>query len=488
MSNSNILWVEDFGGGDVITTVDDVLGGIIETENLPNEKRQLRKVLANNGITVQLNFQDAISFINNHLDTIDYVILDIDLDTLPRGKTESAVRDCPETIDILKAHYDLIDADDEHELEKALPKLKQHAGFHLYVDLLFNHQYPREKILFCSNHGENLATIQSAFKAAMMILPPIYTKSDNKVKKLVQDSCKSKYAILRRGIIDGCNAIQQQLEEYRHASTPSGENQSSRKGLAALGELKKSFQEQNKAIPFNSFINQAQQVSIQDMYDYVSVLAELLPLQEPAQTEKDNKYKLFIRTLSHEWVRDIRWSNFGSNRQLRAFASIMKNTRNWVMHSETFDHLSEEDVAFLFICNIRAMFDLGEDMALHEKKLMPLFEPADFNKTKLTDAMINRYHWLSSKSPGAYYNVISFDELLRRYQNNDRLKPSISHLIQGLYQLFWFQTSPGVVRKSNKPGELTYSFNIDKRYFDRQATGCFFTEFARHVYTKSFKV
>lgn len=480
---SNILWVEDFGGGDVLTTVDDVLGGIIETGGLPNEKRKIRKILGNNGITLHLNFQDAASFIKERLNTIDFVILDIDLDSHAKGK--DVTQDCPETIKILKTYYNLTDTGDEAKLMVALSDLQKKAGFHLYVELLFNHQYPREKILFCSNHGENLMTIQQAFKAAMMEMPSIYTKSDEKVKKLVRTRSKSKYAILRRGIIDGCNAIQQQLEEKRQPLITSGKKQNGEKGLAALGGLKKSFQEQNKAIPFNSFIHSEKQVSIQDMQNYASVLADLLPLQEPDQAEKANKYKLFVRTLSHEWERDVLWGKIGSNKQRRAFASIMKKTRNWVMHSNTFDHLLEEDVAFLFICNMRAMFELDDDMEQYEKKLLHLFEATDISRTKLRDSMIEKYHWLSKKLPGSHYSVISFDELLRRYQLKNS-NPSVTDLIQGLYQLFWFQTSPGKVDKSNKPGELTYSFNINNGYFNKPATGKFFTEFARHIYAKSF--
>jgi len=481
---SNILWVEDFGGGEVITTVDDVLGGIIETGNLPNEKRILRKVLENNGITLHINFQDATSFINEHLNTIDFVILDIDLDSHAKGK--DVTQDCPETIKILKTYYDLTDTGDEAKLMDALSDLQKHAGFHLYVDLLFNHQYPREKILFCSNHGENLKTIQNAFKAAMMEMPPIYTKSDEKVKKLVRIRSKSKYAILRRGIIDGCNAIQEKLEHERQALISSEGNQGGGKGLEALRGLKESRQKQNKAIPFNNYIDSAKQVSIQDMQNYLTILSELLPLQEPDQAEKSSKYKLFVRTLSHEWERKLIWRNIGQNKQLRAFVSIMKNTRNWGMHTSTFDHLSDEDVAFLFICNMRAMFDLSDDLELHEKKLLPFFKRMNISKTKLTEVMIKKYHWLSNEIPGSYYNVTSFPDLLYKYQRDERIDSSVPNLIQGLYQLFWFQTSPGVVRKSYN--QLTYSFNIESEYCDNQATGSFFIEFAKHIYSKSFLV
>jgi len=479
---SNILWVEDFGGGDVIATVDDVLGGIIKTENLPNEKRKLRKILKDKGITLQINFQDAASFIKESINTIDFVILDIDLDSHAKGK--DVTKDCPETISILKKHYNLSDTGDEVKLMDALSDLQKHAGFHLYVDLVFNHQYPRDKILFCSNHGENLVTIQNAFKAAMMEMPKIHTKSDQKVKKLVRKGSKSRYAILRRGVIDGCNAIKQHLENKHFI--PTGENQREGKGLGALKGLQESFQEQNKAIPFNRYIDRSKNVSIQDMQNYVKILAELLPLQEPNQAEKFNKYKLFVRTLSHEWERDIKWREIGSDKELRAFVSIMKNTRNWVMHSNTFDHLVEADLAFLFICNMRAMYDLGSEIEPYESKLFELFEPVNISKRILTDTMIKKYHWLSKKNPGSFYSIISFDEMLKKYQRGDGNRP-VSDLIRGLYQLFWFKTSPGEVRKSKERKELTYSFNINSGYFRKQATDSFFSEFSSRIYSKSFQ-
>jgi hypothetical protein len=141
------------------------------------------------------------------------------------------------------------------------------------------------------------------------------------------------------------------------------------------------------------------------------------------------------------------------------------------------------------------MFDLGEDMELYEKKLLlsPLFETTSIGKNKLMNDMIKEYSWLSEQS-GSLYNVTSFRELLQEYQNPKKKRakktsePSVTKLIQGLYQLFWFETSPGKVKESDKPGELIYSFNIDTRYYNNRTAGSFFNEFARHIYTKSFKI
>ena len=488
---SNILWVEDFGGGDIIATVDDVLGDIINTDNIPNDKRKLQKLLKKMGVTAHINFQEAILFVKKDLANIDFIILDIDLDTHARGT--DVTTSCNETIEILKTYYNLIDVEDESKLIEALSKLKQHAGFHLYVDLIFNHQYPRDKIIFCSNHGENLKTIKDAFKAAMMQMPIIYTKSNPEIKKIVLKRGKSRYAILRRGIIDGCKLIQEKLEQENH-STDFKEQKTREKASKGFGGLKKfgkDLESQNKlGIPFNNFLkDEYKQIHFQDMNNYLTVLAESLPLKEPtAKSEKASIYKLFVRTLSHEWERDINWGKIGNNKkEQRAFASIMKIARNWVTHSQIFNHLTEEDVAFLFISNVRAMFDLGKDEQLYEKNLFSLFESTNIDKTKLTNAMMDKYIWLSQKSPaGSFYSITDFRRLLEGYQKSKKFSPSIPKLIQGLYQLFWFVTSPGKVSRSDNLDKLSYNFNIDSDYCGNQKERTFVHEFAKHIYFNSF--
>jgi hypothetical protein len=129
------------------------------------------------------------------------------------------------------------------------------------------------------------------------------------------------------------------------------------------------------------------------------------------------------------------------------------------------------------------MLDLGENVQKHEKDLFTLFDPTKINKDILTANMTKIYYKYSKK---IRYDAMSLPRLLTDGQKAGKAR-NIS-LMEGLYHLFWFKTSPGTVQESRKPDELIYKFNIDRRYYDSQAAGTFFTEFARHIYTKSFKV
>jgi len=111
------------------------------------------------------------------------------------------------------------------------------------------------------------------------------------------------------------------------------------------------------------------------MHNYLDVLANFFPLLE----SKDNKatlYKLFIRTLVHEW-------EAADPKEIRGLAWIMKSTRNWIAHnSNLFNELDERMVAYLFIINMRVMFDFDDAVQPYEKILLDLFaEDALLEKT-----------------------------------------------------------------------------------------------------------
>jgi hypothetical protein len=252
----------------------------------------------------------------------------------------------------------------------------------------------------------------------------------------------NQYLTLRRGIIDGCNYLR------------------------------------NKRPRFSLYSNK-DKISDFDLLSYMDILSDFFSL-----TESDNlshQYKLFVRTLAHEWDDAVRPQKIkvddrkAHSQASWAFSWIMKMTRNWSAHSKVFEGLSAQDVAFLFIVNMRAMFELGSELAPYEKYLLNLFESPlevedfksiygmDFkDKRKFGNyfeerkiPLIQSYARMLDKY-GKTFEAISFHDLLNEVQKKS--SESNRFLIKGLYQVFWFLTSPGnVYIDQHKIHEQKYS-------------------------------
>lgn len=457
------LWIEDFENS-VKTTASDVLSGIIE-EPFDNDARKLKRKLKDQGIFLELTFQDGLSFIRDKdkLNQVDYIILDIDLKS-----HEGSIEDIsPDVLQLLYEFQDYTQAEYESKNEdlfnKACTDLKEIAGFYLYTQLVLELGFPKTHILFCSNHGENTKNIQDAFKKAKISLPQIHQKSDPKVQQWLKNRYDEPYSRLRRGIIEGCKYLRNLTDEK---------------------------------LRFNKFIQeQDKQITLEDLHNYLDVLANFLPLREPP--DKATFYKLFVRTLAHEW--ESANPNNASDRnkkELFAFAWIMKMTRNWLAHSRVFEKINEQDVAYLFIVNMRVMFTLEDHLLSHEKHLLKLFEiiiSEQELKVKISDKPQDRkipleasYVALLNKTENKR-QAINFHDALNNLQKFSSLENS-EYLIQGLYQTFWFLTSSGYVYEAilnNSKTRLNYQFGYFDYYKDKKDSYLF--ELARHIYKRSFR-
>ena len=182
---SYFLWIEDFENSPKITAT-EVLGGINSDEQqFSDNKQQLKKNLKGQGIYIELSFQDGLGFIRQYLSKIDYIILDIDLAAYSKGDVINAdVLALLETFqDYKKPAYE---TEEEQLLEKECATLKALAGYYLYTELVVELGFPKQHILFCSNHGENSISIREAFKTAKIALPTIYEKSAPEVQEWVK--------------------------------------------------------------------------------------------------------------------------------------------------------------------------------------------------------------------------------------------------------------------------------------------------------------
>ncbi len=446
---SYFLWIEDFEG-DVKITADLLLGSII---NLPfeNDKRKLKRQLKEQGIFLELTFQDGLSFIkdNDKLKQVDYIILDIDLKS-HNGSIDDISDD---VLDLLEKFQDYTKSEDEDLFNKVCNDLKQIAGFYLYTHLVVELGFPKTHILFCSNHGEDTKKIQNAFKEAKILLPQIYQKSKSDVQSWVKRCYGDPYSRLRRGIIEGCKYLKNLTEEK---------------------------------LRFNNFIQeQDKQITLEDLHNYLDLLENFLPLRVPPDPATVYKlYKLFVRTLAHEWESATPWKSKNlASLELYAFTSIMKLTRNWSAHSRVFEKINEEDVAYLFIVSMRAMFVLDDNLLRYEKHLLQLFkfvisEQEVINKTVLEKSYSNVLSLLDEPNKTDFYYAL--DDLQRSNTQDDK------YLIQGLYQTFWILTPRGDLDEIKRKDGITKRYKFPKLdYFKAQKDNYLF-ELARHIYKRSF--
>jgi len=344
---SYFLWIEDFENSPRVTA-HDVFGGTVSAEVFSDNKHQLRKKLRQQGVFVELNFQDGLQFIRQNLQQIDYVILDIDLPAYSEDDEINAdVLALLENFQDYKKSEDA--AEDEVLLAKNCKQLKAIAGFYLYTELVVELGFPKQHILFCSNHAENAKTTRDAFKMAKIALPRIFEKSNPEVQLWVENKASDTYSRLRRGIIEGCQ------------------------------QLKLELANDEQFLQFRDFIKTSDhQVATMDVVNYLDTLAQFFPLKEATTNMTGMQYRLFLRVLAHEWEDNASAENlkgkFGKDlnnfHDIYTFGWTMKLIRNWVSHANLLDPVSSEFIAFSFLINMRAMFHLPKEIQEYEVILL----------------------------------------------------------------------------------------------------------------------
>ncbi|MFA5923778.1 MAG: hypothetical protein WC856_21205 [Methylococcaceae bacterium] len=179
-------------------------------------------------------------------------------------------------------------------------------------------------------------------------------------------------------------------------------------------------------------------------------------------------------------------------------------SRNWLAHGKVFEKLAPQDVAYLFIVNMRAMFELSDQLLPYEKNLLSLFS-GTINADELKEVvgsfhgnrkipLIQNYAALLHIS-GKHWEAVNYHDALNQFQKNKTEKSAedITFLITGLYQSFWFLTSNGFIslpRDADKNLDTkklkTYNaINYQFGFFDYSKPN-FLLEFSRQIYNRSF--
>jgi len=161
----------------LISTTESVFGHLLANQPIPNTDKAVKKLLKEHGVLVEFMFLNGLKFIRNpqKLLSVDYVILDI---YILIGSDDSEALN-----KILQDYYEYEpqpddESADELSFDKAKGRLIPVAGYQLYIELVMALGFPKEHILFCSNHAEEQKDIQAVFKQAKIELPLLLSKDD----------------------------------------------------------------------------------------------------------------------------------------------------------------------------------------------------------------------------------------------------------------------------------------------------------------------
>lgn len=454
----NILWIEDFGGlqagknilnqmfGDLLSfdAWDKDLFSLTTKPSDLNEFCTQQKSL--HTLYLCRNYFDYAEFKENYtiLNEIDAIIIDVRLDN---GEHVDLEKDIP-------APY-------THK-----SKFHENGGFYIFNDLI-HLDVPAERMCFMTAETSTVKGFEDKCTEIYMPKVTAFEKKDADFKELRTWLAEQElpYTQLRRGIIEGCRQLKKLKEKLR----------------------------------FDKFSADEKKPAFLDIDDYLKVLENFLPLREPS--DKATLYKLFIRTLAHEWEESVKPKKIDDDKTTYAFSWIMKMTRNWIAHNSTaiFKNLTDQDVAYLFICNMRAIFDLGIEAKDYEKSLFLLFNKSEESESfKASESNVKEKRIPLVKNYVSYFNetetnAIHVHNILHDLQNDkDKLKDKgDDFFITGLYQSFWFLTSrcsnknDKAKENLNNPNQVFISRYYSFDFFD-YAQPEFLLKFSSHIYDRSF--
>jgi hypothetical protein len=293
-----------------------------------------------------LNYFDYANFKKNHtiVNEIDAIILDIRLNN-----------------------------GDHVDLDLAIPEpysnteeFHKNAGFYIFNDLI-HLGVPAEKMCFMTGEDSTFGDFKA--KCLEIYVPQMkcFEKRDKKGKKGYDElrawlqEQESDYVQLRRGIIEGCRFLKNHIE----------------------------IEKDDDNIQFRDFVKKEDnkptiEIPTTDIENYLDVVSQLLAIKEPI--DQNIQYRLFLRTLVHEWEENIHPKNlkekypqfftkdqpnsFRKMNDIYTFAWLMKMTRNWVSHANLLEPLNSQIIAFLFLINMRAMFKLPKAIQPYERILL----------------------------------------------------------------------------------------------------------------------
>ncbi len=331
-----------------------------------------------------------------------------------------------------------------------------------------------------------------AYKAACLIPPDAISKSiENEAQRDLSDWLeaheRNEYLVLRRGIIDACIFLKNHITNDDNI------------------QLNRFIKGASKGKP-------TMQILKTDIESYLDTLVKFLPVRKPEAINEE--YRLFLRTLVHEWEGDINpeeiiytilkkikndrktydyeeeviksTPEYESLHGIHTFAWLSRQTRNWVSHAKLLEPLDSEIIAFLFLVNMRAMFKLPPDITLsYEHILLKCMSksPVDIIDDEELKAHIER----SNLSVNKHVSTLKISEYKEDYHRKDIVKDgnkkpkTFMDKINAIY-------SRNTIDIDYKSFLFQYFWVNQKENISELIanTDDFLPTLARHIYTRSF--
>jgi len=308
------------------------------------------------------------------------------------------------------------------------------------------------------------------FKEARIPIPKIISKGDEKEKlpQYLGRYSNNHYILLRRGVINASHYFIKNTEGSLSLHSYIKVNS---------GLFSKPFEKDHAILLIESILR-------------------LLPIEEPNEDEKKYIINEFIRLLAHHWesVDSKKIDNYPHEILARkSFVQIMKTVRNWSAHNQIFMHADYPLCTFIFLIQMRALFDFPTDTQDYEIELLEIL--GDPCKKEL---WINKEKILPRELSILYLQIFKdfSDENTRDFRVhpliNSALEKSKNEItdetyLKSLYYYFWFKLSKPIVKPLRDLKNINANvFQIEYSPFPFSKIP-YLIDFARYIYNKTLQ-
>jgi hypothetical protein len=430
----NVLWIEDFGGNSTPNLAMTLFSDLARENAFDNW----------DGVDPVADPQAVDRFFEVHSDIHRVTLLRHYGDFIKKKETADISLDYDVAvidIDLSKGAGNISPPSDIAAVNP--DEFHRRAGLYIYYDLLRT-GFPADQMVFYTGEPKTSKQFEEFCDNALVPRPKVFVKEEpdemgtNAFKTWLLGYRRASFMTLRRGIIEGCKTLQEIAQKPNR-------------------------------IQFNQF-RPNNPVSKKDIEDYLLSLSRFLTAKCPRKEDSPpHTLRLLARAIVHEWEGDSE-SESGAHpkhisekkcRPLHSMGWVMKTTRNWMAHSQVLNGLSPQDVAYLFVVNMRTMFVLPSKVELYEKILLSNFQTATTWPSKLVikDALEESYRKLEAEyhKAGGEGPLYKFQRLANETQ---KVGAALNYSIL-LYQILWHQLANG----NFDPRLKAYTSNCDDSAF-----------------------